>query len=79
MFVDALQEVIEYDVNPSYSDSGMITVRLEPEGVAYLFYRSGSFQIRGAENEAALGEAEGRLQEVFAEIGLVSLRSRNAR
>jgi len=70
VFVNALQEAIEYDVNPSYSDSGMITVRLEPEGVAYLFYRSGSFQIRGAENEAALGEAEGRLQEVFAEIGL---------
>ena len=43
VFVDALQEAVEHDVNPSYSDFGMITVRLESESVAYLFYRSGSF------------------------------------
>jgi transcription initiation factor TFIID TATA-box-binding protein len=70
VFVDALQETVECDVNPSYSDSGMIPVRLEPEGVAYLFYRSGSFQIRGAVNEAALEKADSQLQEVSAEIGL---------
>lgn len=69
-FVDALQGVIEDDVNPSYRDPGMITVRLEPEGVAYLFYRSGSFQIRGAGNEAALEEAQFRLRHIFEEIGL---------
>jgi transcription initiation factor TFIID TATA-box-binding protein len=68
--VDALQEAVEYNVNPTYSDSGMITIRLEPEGVAYLFYRSGSFQIRGADNKAALEKAEDRLQEVFEDIGL---------
>ncbi len=68
--VDALQDAVEHDLNPSYSDSGMITVRLEAEGVAYLFYRSGSFQIRGAENEVALEESQRRLREVFELIGL---------
>lgn len=54
VFVDALREVIKYHISTGYSDSRMITVRLELEGVTYLFYRSGSFQICGAENEAAL-------------------------
>ena len=47
----------------------MVTVRLEPKGVAYQFYRAGSIQIRGAKTEADLAAARRRLLGILDEIG----------
>ena len=70
VFVDALQEAVNHDVSASFSGSGMVTVRLEPEGAAYQFYRTGSIQIRGAKTEADLAAAQRRLLDILDEIGL---------
>lgn len=69
-FIHALQDTLEHDSSPDFRDSSMVTVRLEPEGPAYLFYRSGSFQIRGAQTEAALDRAQTQMLDVFEEIDL---------
>ena len=68
--VDALQEAVNHDVSPSFSGAGMVTVRLEPDGAAYQFYRTGSIQIRGARTEADLEAAQNRLLDLLDEIGL---------
>jgi len=68
--VDALQEAVNHDVSATFSGSGMVTVRLEPEGAAFQFYRTGTIQIRGAKTEADLAATQRRLLEILDEIGL---------
>lgn len=48
----------------------MVTVRLEENGPAYTIYRTGTFQIRGAETEELLTESFRRFEEVLREIGV---------
>lgn len=69
-FVDALQDAVEHDVSANFSGSGMVTVRLEPDGAAYQFYRTGTIQIRGARTKADLEAAQSRLLDLLNEIGL---------
>jgi len=38
VFVDALQEAVDHDVTANFGGSGMVTVRLDPDGAAYQFY-----------------------------------------
>ena len=70
VFVDALQDAVEHDVSANFSGSGMVTIRLEPNGAAYQFYRTGPIQIRGARTEADLEAAQYRLLDLLDEIGL---------
>jgi transcription initiation factor TFIID TATA-box-binding protein len=70
VFVDALQEAVGHDVAANFVESGMVTVRLVPNGAAYLFYRTGSIQIRGTKTKADLEAAEGRLLDLLDKIGL---------
>ena len=48
----------------------MVTVRLEENGPAYTIYRTGTFQIRGAETEELLTESFRRFEKVLHEIGV---------
>jgi len=52
-------------LDANFRGDSMVTVRLEKDGPAYTIYRTGSFQIRGAESEADLVCAEGRFREVL--------------
>jgi len=69
-FVDALQDAVEHDVSANFSGSGMVTVRLEPNGAACQFYRTGAIQIRGARTGADLEAVQYRLLDLLDEIGL---------
>ena len=53
------------DVDASFQSSSMVTIRLVENGPAYTVYRTGSFQIRGAESENSLQEA---LQKGFKQL-----------
>jgi transcription initiation factor TFIID TATA-box-binding protein len=44
-------------VDANFYSTGMVTVRLEENGTAYTIYRTGRFQIRGAETEELLTES----------------------
>lgn len=44
-------------VDANFHSTGMVTVRLEENGPAYTIYRTGTFQIRGAETEELLTES----------------------
>ena len=57
-------------LNANFRGDSMVTVRLEEDGPAYTIYRTGSFQIRGAETEADLVSAEGRFREVLNEFDI---------
>jgi transcription initiation factor TFIID TATA-box-binding protein len=47
----------------------MVTFRLEEDGEAYTIFRTGTFQIRGAESAELLTRSFDRLKKSFDEIG----------
>jgi transcription initiation factor TFIID TATA-box-binding protein len=57
-------------VDANFHSTGMVTVRLEENGPAYTIYRTGTFQIRGAETEELLTESFRRFEEVLDKIGV---------
>lgn len=57
-------------VDANFTSNGMVTVRLEEGGPAYTIYRTGTFQIRGAEDEDHLTEAANQFQNALSEIGV---------
>jgi transcription initiation factor TFIID TATA-box-binding protein len=67
-FVSDLQSQLGEVVNANFRGDAMVTVRLEEDGPAYTIYRTGSFQIRGAETEEDLVSAEERFREALNEL-----------
>jgi len=63
--VNDLQSQLGEVVDANFRGDAMVTVRLEDDGPAYTIYRTGSFQIRGAETEENLARAERRFREVL--------------
>ncbi|WP_276273589.1 TATA-box-binding protein [Haloarcula litorea] len=59
-------------VDSNFQSSSMVTIRIKENGPAYTVYRTGSFQIRGAESEDSLQDALGRFRECLADIGVES-------
>lgn len=57
-FVSDLQSQYGDVVDANFRGDAMVTVRLEDNGPAYTIYRTGTFQIRGAETEEDLATAE---------------------
>ncbi|SEW00975.1 TATA-box-binding protein [Halobacterium jilantaiense] len=55
-------------VDANFHGDAMVTIRLEEGGPAYTIYRTGSFQIRGAETEEGLARAERRFREELDEL-----------
>ena len=68
--VSELEDHLDNSVDANFTSNGMVTVRLEEDGEAYTFFRTGSFQIRGAKTEERLTECANRLQTVLSEIEL---------
>ena len=66
--VSDLQSQLGEVVNANFRGDSMVTLRLEKDGPAYTIYRTGSFQIRGAETEEDLVSAEGRFREALNEL-----------
>jgi transcription initiation factor TFIID TATA-box-binding protein len=58
------------DVDANFTSNGMATVRLEEDGPAYTLYRTGTFQIRGAETESDLADSADRFQDVLSQVGV---------
>jgi len=69
-FVSELEDHLDNSVDSNFTSNGMVTVRLEEDGEAYTFFRTGSFQIRGAKTEERLAECTNRLQTVLSGINL---------
>lgn len=66
--VSDLQVKLGEVVNANFRGDSMVTIRLEEAGPAYTIYRTGSFQIRGAETEEDLVKAERRFREALDEL-----------
>jgi len=57
-------------VDANFHGPSMVTVRLKENGPAYTIYRTGTFQICGAETEELLTESHRRFKEVLDEIAV---------
>lgn len=68
--VNDLQYQLGEIVDANFHGDAMVTVRLEEDGPAYTIYRTGSFQIRGAETEEDLARAERRFRETLDKLEL---------
>lgn len=68
--VSELEKHLGEFVDASFHSTAMVTVRLEKNGPAYTIYRTGAFQIRGAETKELLTESFRRFEEVLEEIGV---------
>lgn len=68
--VSELEDHLGEIVDANFHGTAMVTVRLEENGLAYTIYRTGTFQIRGAETEKLLTESFCRFEEVLDEIGV---------
>ncbi len=69
--VDELEDQLD-NVDANFQSSSMVTIRLKENGPAYTVYRTGSFQIRGAESEDSLQSALDEFREHLADIGVES-------
>jgi transcription initiation factor TFIID TATA-box-binding protein len=68
--VSELEKHLGEFVDANFHGTAMVTVRLEENGPAYTIYRTGTFQIRGAETEELLTESFRRFEKVLDEIGV---------
>lgn len=68
--VDELVENAETPLDANFTNEGMVTLCLGDDSPAYTLYRTGSFQIRGAETEADLEEAESQLRMLLSNVGV---------
>jgi len=68
--VSELENHLGEIIDANFHRTAMVTVRLEENGPAYTIYRTGTFQIRGAETEELLTESFRRFEEVLREIGV---------
>lgn len=68
--VSELENYLGAIVDANFQGASMVTVRLEENGPAYTIYRTGTFQIRGAETEEMLTESFRRFEEVLDEISV---------
>jgi len=68
--VQALEDELGGEVESDFQSTGIVTVRLGPDSPAYSIYRTGSFQIRGAENQCKLEEAVDRFIDILSLIGV---------
>lgn len=60
--ISSLGNHLNSPINANFTSNGMVTIRLDENGPAYTIYRTGSFQIRGAETEIRLNEAADRFR-----------------
>lgn len=68
--VSELENHLGEIVDANFHGPSMVTVRLKENGPAYTIYRTGTFQIRGAETEELLTESYRRFEEVLNEIAV---------
>lgn len=80
--VRALEDELGEELESKFQSSGIVTIRLGSDSPAYSIYRTGSFQIRGAENQRQLDEDVNRLIDVLSRVGVelsdVDFESRTA-
>ena len=75
VLVSELEAHLGEIVDANFHGPAMVTVRLEDSGPACTIYRTGTFQIRGAETEELLSSAFRRFEVVLHEIGVDSSKS----
>lgn len=68
--VEEIEELRGTPIDANFTKDGMVTFRLEEDGPAYTLYRTGTFQIRGAETKENLNKALNRIIELLSDIGL---------
>jgi TATA-box binding protein (TBP), component of TFIID and TFIIIB len=68
--VGDLVENAETPIDTNFTSEGMVTLYFGEDSPAYSLYRTGTFQIRGAETEADLEDAESYLRTVLSDVGV---------
>jgi len=68
--VSELENHLGEIVDANFHGPSMVTVRLKENGPAYTIYRTGTFQIRGAETEELLTDSYRRFEQVLNEISI---------
>lgn len=68
VLIDALEH--EFPIKTNRHSNSMTTIRLDEEAPAITLYRTGSYQIRGTKDRAALFEANEEFLQTIESIGL---------
>jgi transcription initiation factor TFIID TATA-box-binding protein len=68
VLVEALEDHVEHRIESNFSHDGMVTVRLETKGPAFTIFRTGTLQIRGAQNKQEMKQRESELRSILSEI-----------
>ncbi len=68
--IGELEKTAQSTFDSNFTSEGMVTIYLEGDSPAYTLYRTGSFQIRGAETEADLKQAESQLRTLLSDAGM---------
>lgn len=68
VLVTEIKEYLGSVVDPNFTSSGMVTIRLREDGPAFVIYRTGSFQIRGAEDRESLFQSEDLFLKILDNI-----------
>ena len=69
-FVSDLSSKVGRSIEINFVSDGMVTLRLDENSPAYILYRTGTFQIRGAENEERLDQAVERFRDLLADLAV---------
>lgn len=68
VLVNAIKGEVGESLEINFTSDGIVTLRLNEDGSAFTVYRTGTFQIRGADSEDALRQAESTFREILKRI-----------
>jgi len=70
VLVNAIKGEVGESLEINFTSDGIVTLRLNKDCPAFTVYRTGTFQIRGADSEDALEEAESTFREILRRIAV---------
>jgi transcription initiation factor TFIID TATA-box-binding protein len=68
-----VDELVKNSVAPirtNFTSESMVTIYFGESNIAFTFYRTGSFQIRGANSKEILSDAESKIKTLLSKIGV---------
>jgi len=68
VLVEEIQEILGDSLEVNFTSDGIVTIRLDEESPAFTIYRTGTFQIRGANSEDTLKKAELTFRDILQSI-----------
>lgn len=68
VLVNEIRAEVSDSLEVNFTSDGIVTLRLNEDSPAFTVYRTGTFQIRGADSKDALEKAESTFREVLKRI-----------